>query len=326
MIVSEPPSLKGGIEVLAQGATSCLSQWLEAERESLLKALTRSGAMLLRGFAHLSLNGFEEVATCIAGQPLEPYENRSTPRTSVKERIFTSTEYPPSETIPLHNENSYSSRWPAFIFFLCVKPADAGGETPIADSRRVYETISPRTRALFESKGITYVRNYGDLGLSWQETFQTDRREVVEEYCRRYGIRWEWREDSRLCTRQVLPATRRHPLTGEPSWFNQAHLFHVSNLGRVGEELLELFGAERVPRNALFGDGSAIDIELLEEIRSAYEVHAAPVAWRENDLLALDNVLFAHGRRPFSGSRLVLVAMGGLQGGVTVGLKPHQGG
>jgi alpha-ketoglutarate-dependent taurine dioxygenase len=35
------------------------------------------------------------------------------------------------------------------------------------------------------------------------------------------------------------------------------------------------------------------------------------VDWNTGDLLVIDNVLVGHGRRPFTGSRRVLVAMTG---------------
>lgn len=307
--VTEPGWLKGGVLVAADTTTESAVQWLDSRRVWLTGMLESRGAVVLRGFATVSVDEFEAIATVVGGDRPQPYENRSTPRKSVKGNIFTSTEYPASESIPLHNENSYSSGWPRQILFLCVQPAPSGGETPIADSRRVYQSISPRTRALFESHGVMYLRNYGDVGLSWQETFQTDRKAGVEEYCELHDIQCEWLEDGSLRTRQILPAVRRHPSTGEPVWFNQAHLFHISNLGIVGEDLLEICGPERVPRNALFGDGSEIDEDALQEIRTAYDGHAAPVAWQSNDLVILDNMLWAHGRRPYTGPRRILVAM-----------------
>lgn len=311
--ISNPPWLKGAVLVVAADGSISAPQWLASRRHWLSETLATHGAVLLRGFERLSVECFEEAATVVSGEPPRPYENRSTPRKSVKGNIFTSTEYPASQNIALHNENSYSSQWPMRIFFLCVKPADSGGETPIADSRRVYASIPQRVLAVFESKGVMYVRNYGDLGLSWQETFQTQRREDLEEYCRSHHISWEWGSGGTLRTRQILPAVRLHPSTLEPVWFNQAHLFHFSSLGDVGNELVEVLGKDWIPRNALFGDGTEIELEMLEQIRAAYSMHAVPVSWAENDLLILDNMLWAHGRGPFSGSRKVLVAMAGMQ-------------
>ena len=51
--------------------------------------------------------------------------------------MYTSTDYPPSEEIFLHNENSYQATWPLTLFFSCVTPPDTLGSTPLADTRRV---------------------------------------------------------------------------------------------------------------------------------------------------------------------------------------------
>jgi alpha-ketoglutarate-dependent taurine dioxygenase len=309
-LVNEPAWLGGGTLVTAQETTLCAVKWIQSRQEWLSENLQTGGAVLLRGFKAISVEDFERIATIAGGgEGPQPYENRSTPRKRVKGNILTSTEYPASETITLHNENSYSSEWPGVILFLCQQPAIRGGETPIADSRRVYTSISGDTRVRFESRGVTYLRNYGQLGLSWQETFQTERQADVEEYCKHHGIEWKWHSDGGLQTRHTLPAARRHPLTGASVWFNQAHLFHVSSLGSVGDYMVEALGKDHLPRNASFGDGSEIARDLLDEIRGAYDKHEIVFGWKPNDLLILDNMLWAHGRRPFSGSRRVIVAM-----------------
>ena len=308
--ITTPAWLGGGALVQAHEKELSARKWVESHAAWLTGTLKTRGAILLRGFGTLSVDDFEGIATTAGcGERPQPYENRSTPRQNIKGNIFTSTEYPAPEAITLHNENSYSAEWPGVILFLCQQPALTGGETPIADSRQVYSSIPVATRSLFESKGVTYVRNYGKLGLSWEETFQTTSQEEVERYCARQRIEWKWREGGGLQTRQTLPAVRKHPLTGESVWFNQAHLFHVSNLGSKGSFLLKSLGSDGVPRNALFGDGSEIPASLLQEIRAIYDTHAVPLDWRANDLAILDNMLWAHGRRPFSGTRRVIVAM-----------------
>lgn len=307
--VTAPSWLKGAtfVNAITEGVSA--EYWLRSHQIWLENVLSASGAVLMRGFAPISVEEFERVAKIAGGQPPQAYENRSTPRKRVKGNIYTSTEYPPSETIPLHNENSYSSVWPGRILFLSCECASDGGETPIADSRLVYHSIPSATRALFESKAVTYIRNYGPFGLSWQETFQTNVRHDVQSYCDEHGILWHWSDDGQLQTKQTLPAVRLHPETREPIWFNQAHLFHVSNLGKVADHLVSLFGPDHLPRNATFGDGSEISRGTLREIREAYDSNAATFRWQANDLMILDNMLWAHGRRPFEGNRRVLVAM-----------------
>ncbi len=77
-------------------------------------------------------------------------------------------------------------------------------------------------------------------------------------------------------------------------WFNQAHLFHVSNSGPGrAEALLSIFAEEDLPRNAMYGDGSPIEGAALDEIREVYRQLAVEFAWQERDVLLADNMLVA---------------------------------
>lgn len=311
--ISSPEWLRGALLVQAPSQATALATWLVPKRDWLSTQLRQHGAMLLRDFRLEDAAAFEAVTALLGDEGPSEYENRSTPRTRVYNNIFTSTEYPASETIAQHNENSYSNRWPARLAFWCRRAAPSGGETPIADSRRIWSALSESTRAAFLSKGVTYVRNYGKAGLSWQETFQTSDAAEVERYCRTNQISWRWGDDGRLRTSQTTAAVRRHAYTGETVWFNQAHLFHVSSLGReTADALISVYGYENLPRHALFGDGSQIDEAYLDDIRAAYNAHAVALPWRDSDVAILDNMLYSHGRLPYRGERSVLVGMTGM--------------
>jgi alpha-ketoglutarate-dependent taurine dioxygenase len=271
--------------------------------------LARHGALLFRAF----VCGQEQLEDTVRGysDELFEYSYRSTPRRTVEGRIYTSTEYPPDQTIPLHNEMSYARRWPRRLWFLCVRPADEGGATPLADSREVLAALDPEVRDRFIARGVEYRRNYGPyLDLSWQEAFQTDDPAVVAERCREQRISFAWTDDGRLLTRAVRPAVVTHPVTGEAVWFNQAHLFHAANLpAAVRASLAELVQPDHLPRGAFFGDGSPIEDTKIREIEGVYEDLAYDVRWQAGDVVLIDNLLMAHGRRPFAGERRVLVAM-----------------
>jgi alpha-ketoglutarate-dependent taurine dioxygenase len=58
-----------------------------------------------------------------------------------------------------------------------------------------------------------------------------------------------------------------------------------------------------------FADGTPIPDAYVEQVQNRGLDHAVNVDWRPGDVLLIDNVLVAHGRRPFEGSRRVLVAM-----------------
>lgn len=272
--------------------------------------LPQVGALLFRDFDVPSVAAFEQFVKALTPDLLT-YEFGSTPRERLDGRIYTSTEYPAHQWIPQHNEQSYTLEWPLKIWFHCVTPATDGGATPLADSRRVYWRISAKVRERFEQKRVMYVRNYGNgLDLPWQQVFGTESRQEVEAYCRKNDVVCEWKEDGELRTRQVCQATAQHPRTGSRVWFNQAHLFHVSNLEPATREgLLSFLLEDELPRNAFYGDGTAIEADALAEIRAAYAEETLSFAWQRGDVLLVDNMLVAHGRAPFCGPRKVVVAM-----------------
>ncbi len=284
--------------------------WTQANRDRLADALRHHGALLFRDMGVDDVDTFKRMIDAFSSGPRLAYENRSTPRTHLSDRIYTSTEYPAEFSIPLHNENSYTSSWPGNIFFYAHLPSTGGGETPIADSRRVHAALPTALRERFEARKVMYVRNYGHLDLPWQEVFQTQDPRDVEAFCAEAGIAVEWRDNGQLRTSQVCQAVAEHPVTGEKVWFNQAHLFHVSSLPRAQREaLVDACGHDGLPRNAYYGDGGEIEEDALDEIRACYARHMIAFPWQRGDVLALDNMLYAHGRMPYQGPRKILVGM-----------------
>lgn len=287
-----------------------LAKWIADNQEFVEAKLLQHGGILFRDFHIKAIPEFEDFIKAVSGESIE-YSYRSTPRSKVSGNIYTSTEYPADQLIPLHNEMAYSSSWPMKICFFCIEAAKQGGETPITDSRIVFQRIDPKVKEQFLNKKIMYVRNYGEgLDLQWENVFQTSRMSEVETYCRQAGIAFEWKDRNHLRTRQVCQAVAIHPKTGETVWFNQAHLFHVSSLKpEVRDFLLSNFNELDLPRNAYYGDGSPIEASVLDEIREIYQQEAVTFPWQKGDILMLDNMLTAHGRMPFSGPRKVVVGM-----------------
>ncbi|MCW8127252.1 TauD/TfdA family dioxygenase [Microbulbifer halophilus] len=283
---------------------------IEDIRLSVDRHLHRVGGLLLRGFGFSGEDDFEVFARSF-GHDLLSYDYASTPRTRLNKGVYTSTEYPAHQVIPLHNEQSYTLQWPMKIWFHSVHVAESGGETPIADSREVYRCLDAGLRRRFADRGLMYVRNYGNgLDLPWQQAFNTEDRAVVENFCRANRIDFEWKPDGELRTRQRCQAVAAHPVTGEMVWFNQAHLFHLSSLApQMRETLLSVVGEAELPRNVYYGDGAPIEESALDEIRGVLGDCQVVFPWQKGDVMMLDNMLVAHGRSTYRGERKVVVAM-----------------
>jgi alpha-ketoglutarate-dependent taurine dioxygenase len=290
-----------------------LIAWAGGNLAFIDQQLIRHGAILFRGFRVEAVSQFREFAGAVSRELLS-YNERAAPRLQIDEAVYTSTEYPADQYIPLHHEMSYSHNWPEKIFFYCVEPAQQRGRTPIADDRKIFRLLDPLIKARFMDKKVMYVRNYGEgVDMSWQDAFQTNDKTAVEQYCREARMEVEWREGDRLRTRAIRQVVVAHPRTGETVWFNHAHMFHLSNLEpAVREALLSEFREDELPRNAFYGDGSAIETSILDEIRELYRQTAISFPWQQGDVLMLDNFLASHGREPYLGPRKILVAMADL--------------
>lgn len=271
--------------------------------------LESAGAIRLRGF-EVDRTNFGTLAAMFGNERLS-YDYGSTPRTDLGDKIYTATEYPRERDIPFHNEQSYTKRWPMRLCFLCTQAPEEGGETPLADSRVVYDRLPAAVRKPFEDKGVMYIRNYhAGIDVPWQKVFGTEDCGEVERFCDKMCIGWQWMSDGVLRTTETCQGTAVHPRSGEKVWFNQATLFHPSSLPADTREALTVaFEPDELPRSVRFGDGTEIDESTLREIDRVYEEVCLEDRWEQGDVIVLDNMLWAHARRPYQGTREVLVSL-----------------
>lgn len=300
-----------GLDISENGQSPLsLIPWLRQQNAFLRELIDRHGAVLLRGFVPPEEGGLSDVLINLGGE-LADYIYKSTPRTRVQGRVFTATEYPADQWIPQHCEMAYARTWPRLLAFQCVTAAESGGHTPLADLARVTARLPADLLDRFEARGVLYVRNYGlGVDLHWSDVFQTEDRAEVDALCARARIETEWLDEEHLRTRQTCQGTAPHWRTHHRMHFNQAHLFHPSNLPTDVRDALEsAFGVEDLPRNALYGDGSEIDETDLSTVRAAFDAETRQFDWQAGDVLLIDNMRWSHGRSPFTGKRRVLVAM-----------------
>lgn len=308
-VIAPPPDVRAIARVESAAPEARAADWVRNNRARIDQLLDAHGALLLRGFAERGADGFEAVIDALAAEPMGYVENTS-PRKVVRGHIRTSTEYPAAHPIVLHNEHSYSAVVPRRLMLFCQTPASTGGETPLADCRRVLRRLDPALVDRFRRRAWSYVRDFGSgLGPSWQTVFATELPAEVDRHCSAADIETTWR-DGVLRTRQVRTPTVFHPRTGEEVWFNHICFWHVSSLEpAVKDAITAATGAAEPPNNTYFGDGEAIDEEVIAALRAAYDAERISFPWERGDVLLVDNLLMAHGRESFTGLRQTYFVM-----------------
>lgn len=296
---------------------------LKSDRKQLKELLLQHGALLLRGFNLSKAEDFSHAIQELDLGTFVDYIGGDSPRTKICPGVYTSTEAPPYVKIALHNELSFMQHYPSHIFFFCEIPPLKSGQTMIASSKAVFNSIHPAVRERFEEKGILYTSHYPDKSSwirkvnpyhkPWSIVFETEDPKKVEALCKQHGITYKWHPSGWLEMHQKMPATLKHPLTQETLWFNQAHLFDFNPklLGwwrYLATEMLYLKPHTKL-HSVAFGDGSPIPKKDLYHILDVLDQCSVYFPWQKGDLLILDNLSAMHGRATFKGPRRILTSM-----------------
>ena len=284
-----------------------LLDYISSDSSFFKDSLSKYGALLFRGFKKFEVEELEKITTSIMGELIN-YVDRGSIRSKIKNNIFTSSDADGQYNITMHCESSFTNRWPSRIFFYCETPVAIGGETPIADVSRVYDRIPKNIINDFIEKKILYVRNF-KVSSAWRYVFQVESESEMEDFARKNQIELIWKIKGESCqTRQIRPAIIKHPVTENFVWFNQVDNFY----SKIPEDKLldPLYShMEEQWFSAYFGNGDIIPESYIQEIKMAYDKEILAFPWEKNDLLILDNMWIAHGRRAFQGERKILTGM-----------------
>lgn len=282
--------------------------WVNNNKREVKEALAVDGTCILRGFRAKPDSG-QSILETLGGQSMEEVF-WSTPRQRVHNKTFTATEYASNREIFCHSEMSYADSYPRLICFHAQTCADYGGETTVADLDKVSLEVADILEE-FQSKGVRYQRVFRDnIDIPIHKAFGVEKLEDVFEFAHNRGMLIERLQDNAIKISHSARAVLVDQNNSSLVWFNQANLYHVAALDvRDRASLEEYFGIDGVPRNASFADGSPIPDSSIEKVNAAFQRHARAFAWLPGDILILDNLRFAHGRRPFRGQRKIHVAM-----------------
>jgi hypothetical protein len=301
----------GFVRFSAPWPPSLALDWLAGTVPGIRSALSDAGAVLISGLPVGSVADVARVRDVIMDTPMTPTESFA-PRQALGYDLFSPIRWPSDRTLCPHHEESYSLRSPGLLLLACLRMPTGGGEPLLTDSRDMLRRLPATLVGRLRSHGWLLTRTFRDrIGTSWREAFHVQEVVTVEDLLCRNSISFEWLPGGGLRTTRTRPAVVCHPGTGDECWFNDAGFLNEWSLDPAEREvLLAAFGSEGVPVNTAVGDRSPLVTSDVLGIEKTYEELAVPVTWRAGDVLLLDNILVAHGRRPYTGKREVVVALG----------------
>ena len=296
---------------------------------SLYEILDHEGALLIRDSSIEDTAQFAAFLESIEFRH-HTYVGGTSTRTKQGRGVYTSTELPPAETLPSHQEMSYLDTVPDYAVFYCQHPADDGQKTNLfLDMRAFTESLPDDFAARYRGKRARLHRTLPNKGKGstpeikyWQDVLETSDRDEARTIAAENDWELTWTPDGKLTIRQE-PARffRPHPVHGE-LWCTQAMLQQPRCWQRVaeraagGDDVDEVKALDR-PRQTsrstsqmFMEDGGTIpeaDVDVWFDLMMAAETS---FALQRGDVILLDNMLVAHGRSSFVGKRKMYAALG----------------
>lgn len=291
------------------GNGQSLADWAIKNASYIEKVLVHDGHAHLRGFRVAGVEEFESAARTLCGPLIAGYGDLPT-SDDFREGYF-ATRYPEQLEIKFHNEASHTDTWPSRQMFYCVREAATGGEWTIVDGRVAVDAMPSEIVSQVSASGFLYRRRFiPSLDADWRQLYSVASYDelLLKMRARGYGVSIQG-EDVVVSYR--APGIINDQRDATPRWFNQVLLHHRAALAQEVDELLSaLYAPEDYPRTVYFGDGKPIPDDWIHRIESVLADCGATIPAATGDVLLVNNLTVAHGRRPYTGDRVVRVALG----------------
>lgn len=248
------------------------------ERDTMLALYREHGAILLRGFA-LDLASFSRF--CRGLCPTAAI-NESPGREMLEGDHAIQTVNTGADAFPLHPELAREAWKPDTAFFACLSPPGEGGETTICDGAELVRRLPASLRGEMAARRLLHVfPTWPDLLDFWLGSPEPNDA-LLQNPPPTCPYRFRRLPDGRTVRWFTRPFLHTPMFAARPA-FGNFLLFARDYLGRRDFPLLD--------------DGSEVPDLWIDAIRTATTGIELPVAWREGDVLVLDNTRFLHGRR-----------------------------
>jgi hypothetical protein len=309
------------------------------------KLLDQYGAILFRGFEVENGNQFQQVLEILNIKLESVYHFGSAHRVRITDKVFTSSEAPPDTIIAPHNELNMVPWRPNILAFFCQVQPDIYGETPIINTEKLFNSLSPSLQhkiANYPQRFVRYVPNH-----LLELVFEGLSREEITKLLTEQKFDFYWEEDGSLNFECSYTTLFSHPRTSKlcfclsivdclvsREWYrniSQRYPFRKRlYYSLLPAKFYQKF-QQRLTSAATVVDGSqkrtsTLDAYFLnsngqpttmmeaeaKELGKAEWKNASIFPWKQGDILLIDNLQVAHSRLNTGGKRKILTAFGNM--------------
>lgn len=287
------------------------AQYFVENKEKIRADLLKHGAVWFRGFDLMkSVSGYREFWEALEFDPcLDPLHSSGLRKfASERDALYEEVNKPSlrGHYIGLHSEST-AKRTAAYAAFVCFQKAtEGGGRFLVADGAAILADMDRRLlKDLYERKIRISVSNL-DIPPSFPGFVKEGLKNVVDAaVAPKFDMDLEmiYEADGKPGRLQAIESAEspinRHPVTGFPVWFNNAHN-HARKLrdrrpcGVPEVGMTEVFYADTM---------EPLSLEDCEIIKRVSEKHITALSMEPGDVLLVDNYRALHGRDVFAGDR-----------------------
>ncbi|KAG7351139.1 taurine catabolism dioxygenase TauD/TfdA family protein [Nitzschia inconspicua] len=300
------------LEMRASAADNAMGAEYFAKNKQQIKAdLLKYGAIWFRGFDLMkSVKGHREMYEALELEPcLDPLHSSGLRKfASERDALYEEVNKPSlrGHYIGLHCEST-TKRTAAYAAFVCFQKAtEGGGRFLVADGAAILAELDTKLlQKLYDRKIRISVSNL-DLPPSLPGFVKEGVKGLVDAaVAPKFDMDLEmmFEADGKAGRLQAVEIAEspinRHPVTGLPVWFNNAHN-HARKLrdrrpcGVPEVGMTEVFYADTM---------EPLSLEDCMEIKRASEKHITALSMEPGDVLLVDNYRALHGRDVFQGDR-----------------------